>query len=100
MIVGDEMIKLKYICVFCLILFMTSVNCTHKKTYPDNVERACYCLCIENWGSENDAMPTAETERMCKEGLSHCSIKDSYDEADDKTPFLQPIIECPSYHFT
>jgi len=100
MIAGDQMITLKHICVFCFILFMTLVNCTCK-TYPPTVEEACYCLCIEdNWVSKNDDMSTAETERMCKEGRTNfqCGVKDAYDEAVDKTPFLEPM-ECPSYHF-
>ncbi|OIT38129.1 hypothetical protein A4A49_55806, partial [Nicotiana attenuata] len=85
----NRIIELEQICVFFFILSMTLVNCT---TYPPSVEEGCYCECIDYWVMYYDDIPTPEAGRMCREGSVpnfHCDLKDFYDRALDKTPFLE-----------
>ncbi|OIT30212.1 hypothetical protein A4A49_57055, partial [Nicotiana attenuata] len=90
MMVGcNRMMLLEHICVFFFILSMAPVYC---KTYPPSVEEGCYCQCIDYWVIQEDDIPTSEDLRMCREGLVpgfHCDIKDMYDRAVDKTPYLE-----------
>lgn len=85
----NRMMVLEQICVILLILFMTLIDC---KTYPPSVEEGCYCDCIYYWVNSREDVPTPAVGQMCRDGLIpdfHCDLKDEYDRALDKTPFLE-----------